>query len=143
LANRTFQSFEDPANFHKVLLLRPRAQSPTADIFLFVPVSAQVPKPGETVKPVLFQIQVKGVKDLKKAKNTTWLNFQTEVNKSLYGDSLEGFHNVFLLLADKISKKNFPCGVYKNTTGDFSAIVASPDHFLQWAKRREWVPYAV
>ena len=135
--------YEDPANFHKVLLQRQRAQSPTADIFLFVPVAAQVPTPGETAKPLLFQIQVKGVKDLQTSDNVPWTDFQAEVNKSLYAGLPKDFHNVFLLLADKIYEQNVSPGIYKNAAGDFSAIVARPEDFLQWAERREWLPYAM
>jgi hypothetical protein len=131
--------FEDPANFHKVLLLLPRAQSPTADIFLFVPVAAQVPTPGETAKPLLFQIRFKDAQA--SSKNMTWADFQTDVNHSLHEGLPKDFHNVFVLLT-VFGQKNIAPGIYKNTAGNFSAIVAKPEEFIPWVEPHDWVYFS-
>jgi hypothetical protein len=140
--------FSDPQFRGKVLVLRPRGQSPTPDLFLFVPVSAQRRLPGmargQELRPLLVQFQIKGLEKLGKSGNRrfTQAMYAADLDKALDGARLAAFDIVYVLAAD--NELGFPPGLQTTPArfgANFTAVAAATAQFLQWAPRREGARY--
>ena len=136
--------FADPQFHGKALLLRPRSNSNTPDVFFYVPESALRLLPdapmGTVLRPVLIQEQVKGVVDLETGTAFTAGTLKKEVAKALKGDALAEFDNVFLVLADKLGAL-LKSGPQTPLVPNMYIIIAEPEEFLRVAPRRPITDY--
>ena len=105
--------YSDNVQYHnKVLLLWPKAQSSTPDVYLYVPAAAQLQQ-DPPPRPLVFQIQIKGSAhqtDPKRHKPTL-LNVAKEAAKALHIPQAD---SVFVFLADKLLSPSIKPGLYSS-----------------------------
>ncbi len=114
--------FTDPKLANKVLVLRPKSNSSTPDVYLYVPEAVQLrmfrkpfnpQDPALPLKPVVMQIQVKSFATSSQPGSSPFgmVDCIRETSKALHGKALAGFINIVVMFSDRAYRQGEPTGI--------------------------------